>query len=324
MANQDVHLINPLGDHVGGSEQRTLSLYRLICKAHAGRTLIWSYGKPHPDITAQVPVNVIDQSVGSFPKDGILLFVGVYFPFGDWLSACKPSRIALIVNLLDHRSLEVNLAALGRAGHHEIRVAYTSKTLQAMMQPKGSVLYSLIDLDRFPPVNASQARFTLGRFSRDKTFKHHHEDAVIYDDVLARGGAVSLMGATALQPQPRWSPHLTHLPAGSESPAAFLRRLNCFFYRTTPGWLETFGRVIHEAMCSGLPVVCHRSVGGCEHIQHGKNGLLFNTTSEALGHLDLLRRDEALRLRMGSAARDTMLTLHGDRLPEETLAFVLR
>ena len=34
------------------------------------------------------------------------------------------------------------------------------------------------------------------------------------------------------------------LPVGAETPETFLRSLDCFLYRTSDGWFETFGRVV--------------------------------------------------------------------------------
>lgn len=317
----DVHLINPLEDHIGGSEQRTITLYHLLRSVHASRVCVWSTAQPHASIAAAVPVTVLNAVAGLFPKDGVLVFVGVYYEFGDWLQRASPERIVLIVNLYDPSALAYAEHQLQRAGHVQFELLFTSTALWRAMGERGRVLHSLIDPPQFPLVLPVPRPFTLGRFSRDYAFKHHHEDVLIYQDVLARSGAVSLMGADSLQPKPKASAALTLLPAGSESAPQFLARLDCFFYRTD--WFETFGRVVHEAMCSGLAVLCHRTVGGAEHIQHGVNGLVFETTGEALDGLDQLRRDPAWRLKIGTAARETMLSLHGKNLRTATIAMLL-
>jgi phosphatidylinositol alpha 1,6-mannosyltransferase len=72
-----------------------------------------------------------------------------------------------------------------------------------------------------------------------------------------------------------------------------------------PSASETFGNVILEAMASGLPVVAARYGGGPDHIEHGRNGLLFppNHLPSFVEHVQRLVSDRALAQRMGSRAR---------------------
>ena len=44
-------------------------------------------------------------------------------------------------------------------------------------------------------------------------------------------------------------------PFGSRAPQAFLSEIDVFVYYTHPGWVESFGRAIVEAMAVGVPVV---------------------------------------------------------------------
>ena len=47
----------------------------------------------------------------------------------------------------------------------------------------------------------------------------------------------------------------TEYPFGSMHPSSFLQKLDAFVYFTDSGWVESFGRVIIEAMAVGVPVV---------------------------------------------------------------------
>jgi glycosyltransferase involved in cell wall biosynthesis len=47
----------------------------------------------------------------------------------------------------------------------------------------------------------------------------------------------------------------TEYPFGSIHPSAFLQQLDAFVYFTDSGWVESFGRVIIEAMAVGVPVI---------------------------------------------------------------------
>lgn len=74
-------------------------------------------------------------------------------------------------------------------------------------------------------------------------------------------------------------------------------------YRTRPPYWEAFGRVVHEAMACGLPVVCHRDGGYATSIQHGRDGFLFETNEEALEIVQRLRLDPEMAAEVGVAAR---------------------
>jgi glycosyltransferase involved in cell wall biosynthesis len=88
--------------------------------------------------------------------------------------------------------------------------------------------------------------------------------------------------------------------------AEAMRRCTVF---ALPSRYEGLGCVYLEAMSSGKPVVGCRGQGIAEIIRQGSNGFLVGPDNEkelALA-LAMLLRDEALRLRVGSAARDTIL-----------------
>lgn len=321
---REVHLVTPLGTAVGGSEQRTLTLYRLLLAD--GRVLprLWSPVAPDAGLAGLVPITIIDVEAGVIPHGGTLVFIGVYFDFGSWLGSAAAERVLVIANTNNPAAWARNRERLRQPGVPAFELLHTSVALQRALGREGDVLPSLIDVAAFAPRAESRgAPFTLGRHSRDENFKHHPEDVIVYQDVLTRGGAVQLMGASAVAASLRPAAALGIRAAGSEDAAGFLQQLDCFYYRTAPEWFETFGRVVHEAMSCGLPVLCHRSVGGGDHIRHGVNGLLFETTGEALHLLDRLRASPALRQQMGLAARASMLALHGQTLRKQTLELLL-
>ena len=117
---------------------------------------------------------------------------------------------------------------------------------------------------------------------------------------------------------------MTLLPAYAQEAHLFLQGLDCFFYRTSEEWLEPWGRVVTEAMACGLPVVCHKSGGYAEIIEHGRNGFLFETQQEALEILLGLKEDRALRERVGKEARRTTEDLLTANRSSEIVEFYLR
>ena len=73
-----------------------------------------------------------------------------------------------------------------------------------------------------------------------------------------------------------------------------------------PSKNETWGLVVNEALCAGLPVVVTESVGAVgDLIKHGHNGFVYQTGDiDALAHhLKTLVTDTALRKQMGGYSR---------------------
>ena len=197
------------------------------------------------------------------------------------------------------------------AGMDNIEVVYASQGLKDRTKLKGIVENSPIDIERFRPRPADQPRpprpFTVGRLSRDDARKHHADDLPLYQRLLDAGCRVRLMGTgleiAAQSPLP---PEIEVLPSGSEPPDAFLHTLDCFLYRTGPEIWETFGRVIHEAMACGLPVVVQRNGGYTDHIRHNENGFIFDTNDEAAAIIERLQHDPTLYRQISTAAHVTL------------------
>ena len=156
--------------------------------------------------------------------------------------------------------------------------------------------------------------------------KHHPEDWRVYQAAAEAGGISQVLGGTCMAPV--FAPVLPTsdavrlLPARSTRIPEFLRGLDAYFYRTST-WIEPWGRVVVEAMASGLPVIACDNGGYAEIIEHGRNGLLFRTTDEAVEQVRLLAGDPALRERLGAAARASAESLLGEAAMARLVAFYL-
>jgi glycosyltransferase involved in cell wall biosynthesis len=319
-----VHLVNPLWDPNGGGDWRTVATYRLL--KGAADVDVWSEYDPHLRLAREVPVKRIRPFALAFPRRGTLVFVGVYFRIGHWVRLARPARTVVIYNTLQPDRLTKNLARLRSSGC-DPEVVYTSRALRCLEGGRGVVLESPIDVERFRPLQVARRThrpFTVGRLSRDVRSKHHGEDPRLWRELAASGCAVRLMGATCLAPELSGVDGIEILPAGAEDPAMFLRSLDCFVYRTSADWFEAYGRVVLEAMASGLPIVASRNGGYVDHLHHGMNALLFDSTEEARGHVEQLRRDPAFAERLGAAARDDASRFNRVDLPARTVDVLVR
>ncbi|MBU2639830.1 MAG: glycosyltransferase family 4 protein [Nanoarchaeota archaeon] len=77
----------------------------------------------------------------------------------------------------------------------------------------------------------------------------------------------------------------------------------------TPEWEEIFGRVLIEAMSSGLAVISTDCIGPKEIIRDGENGFLIEQKNDRqlLEKFNILLKDKKLREKMGKNAREDAL-----------------
>jgi len=318
-----VHLINPLWDINGGSDWRTIEMFKLLRGRR--RVNLWSRFTPAPEFSARYPIQLIRPWLGRFPISGTFIFVGAYFRIGHWFKAALPRRTILIYNTYQQDRLDKAVQRL-RAWHRApVEIVYTSSLLQRLSSRPGLVIESPIDLARFTPARRRDPHpFRVGRLSRDVVSKHHDEDPEVYAALAADGVELRIMGGTCLRDRSGGLAGDALLPAGAEAAIDFLQDLDCFYYRTSERWLEAYGRVVFEAMACGLPVVCGRRGGYAEYIVHGVNGFLFDTSVEALALIRTLRDDVALRERIGRAARVTVEQLYAGSAWRQKQAYFLR
>lgn len=303
-----MHIVNPLWTSNGGSERRAVELAGLL--ALQGPTRLWVDSRADISwIPAGIPVARLRPHLLQFPRDGVLLFVGCYFKPPLWLRVIRPDRIVVLVNTPHSEHLTRFLGRLKALRiSTPIELRYAANWLADWVGIPGPVDVSPVNLSKFKPGSGrpEQAPFVIGRLSRNAAYKHHPDDARVYRALAAEGCRVRVMGA------PRWLveslrgvPGIELLGPAKEPAEKFLASLDCFYYRTDPTWAEPSGRVVFEAMASGLPVVCGPG-GYREWMQDGKNSFFVDSTDEALAALRALAGDRNLTTNLGQAARHAM------------------
>ena len=323
MAMQSIHLINPLENAAGGSEWRTLMLYDLL-RPHADVHL-WTESKHDPRLPEHYPIESISMEERRFPCGGTFVFVGFYRQPGDWVCRSRSDRTIVIYNTPYPKAFVPMLRIISSL-KSPIEIVYAAKWLRKLVGHPGPIQPSLIDLKKFsPPAHLSVERdqFCVGRLSRDHATKHHAPDIAMYREMANNGIHIRLMGGMLFQKQLRNTRGIELLPTCAKPADIFLKELNCFYYRTNENWVEPSGRVIMEAMATGLPVVAHQTGGYSEWITHGKNGFLFDTQQEAFELLLKLKRNPELCKAIGTAAREAMEETYSAEAKEEIVRFYL-
>jgi hypothetical protein len=253
MPRRQIHLVNPLWDAAGGSEWRTVELYRELA-SHADLAL-WSEHQPHPMFAAALPIRRIAAAAAQYPAGGTLVFIGVYQQPSDWITLARPRRTIVVYNTPAQRELVAFMRRLFAAGIDPVEIVYASEALRQQAKLRGIVQPSPIDLDRFTPrtplirdaaLGAARALgaglptppdapFVVGRHSRDEERKHHRDDLALYQQLAAAGCQIRIMGGTCLAEHGPIPDGVSLLPVGAETPETFLHSLDCFLYRTSDG-----------------------------------------------------------------------------------------
>ncbi len=317
VANSSVwHFVGYFDDPFSGAALELLAIAELI--ASSRRVELWSVIAPHSSFASR-GIKQIQPFARQFPHAGVLIWGGVHVPPALWLKYTRFDRIVLQCNLASFERLFALIEVMRDATQHEPELVFVSKALQLTAGLPGRVVYSPIDIAPFLRVGKqrltltsipSDRPLTVGRVSRDAVDKHHPQDAMLYRMLAAQGWRVRIMGGLCLADQLDGVENIELLPAGFENAADFYQTLDIFFYRTGTTF-EAYGRVVAEAMASGLPVVAGSVGGYAEVVIEGECGILVANQEEAWDALEHLARSAGVRQSMGLAGMLQAEKLHG-------------
>lgn len=308
------HCVGYFDDPHAGAERELLALARGLMQAGCAVSL-WSVVPPHAWFEGQ-GVRGIQAFSGQAPRAGVLVWGGVHVPPALWLKYGKFERVIVQCNLAAWDRLFALIEVFRETTSLEPELVFVSSALQLSSGLPGRVVYSPMEIAPFLSVAAKrpalqQRPVTIGRVSRDTPGKHHPQDPLLYCMLAARGWRVRILGGTCLAGELAGVKGIELLAEGQQEVTAFYQTLDIFFYRTGTT-VDAYGRVIAEAMASGLPVVAGSHGGYAEILAEGEHGVLVNSQEEAWDALQRLALDAPLRERMGQAAMRQAERLHGD------------
>lgn len=333
-----LHLLGRFNQPYTGAERELLDIRRLL--GSGADVKVWSDVPPHP-FYAGMDIATVNAAAGGgdarYPDGGTLLMGGVHLQPAAWMRTARFQRVILFYNLASHGSLFMMVEALRELTGLEPELVFVSHLLQASVTLPGRVVRSLMDIAPFLQVAdarfrstegegadaASTRPFTIGRMSRDDPAKHHPEDPALYRMLASRGVRVRIMGGTCLSAALEGVEGVELLATGAESPAEFCASLDGFFYRTG-SFSEAYGRVVPEAMATGLAVVVYRRGGYAELVTEGVSGFLIDSQESAYDALMWMQGNPQARRQMGQAARDRAVAEHGVEATQRDLAYYRR
>ncbi|TVP50151.1 MAG: glycosyltransferase [Halomonas sp.] len=322
----NIHIFNSFRTEFGGSEQEALNLAAILAE-QAEVTLWASSSRACPALMSKNNIKHIDVSKkDKRPNGGTYIFVGCHWRNKLWpYLIARPSRLINIYNTFHpkHIKLTKNPPSLLRWPTTEY--VLISHFQQKELNIAAQIFPSPINLNYFNPEKkepASSRQIHVGRMSRDTLEKHSLEDIDVYQWLANLNVKVMLQGADCLKGKIEPQQNIMLLQSGAIEAKSFLNGLDIFYYRSG-AHVETFGRVIFEAMACGVPVVAENRGGYTDWIKSGENGFLFDTTQEAIGYLERLISDDELREKIAAQGLKTVNEMYGDRAKAAQISYYL-
>lgn len=176
---------------------------------------------------------------------------------------------------------------------------------------QGHTIHGAFSVDEWkfaPRTHAPSEEFVLGKIARKDLDKWSSNLWSIMGRVQYPNRKALVMGmdentATKLGPTPEWA---TWLKENAMPVQDYYKQIHCLM-PVNGGARENWPRVGLEAMAAGVPVVCQKSWGWLEMIEHGVNGYLGESDEELAHWTATLAWNEERRLRIIRNAREKLV-----------------
>ena len=313
-----VHLIGRV--HAGDHDDGWL-LRQLADLLDTGAVTLWAVDGDGTEVVGARRVRRVDGGIGSIPRGGTHVFVGVDFDCASWIERATAERVIVFCQSAAPTRYLEQLRAIARDGARSLELVFVSQAAAdrfgqgnvvmplpldvappPTMHPTEAVVYDEWRIEKPPP-------WPVGIIGQNQQFIAEPSD-VDFVKVLERiTGRLHIYDPGRFRYTLGGSPFTRFFerrPAGLEP---FLAQLGCFVHRTDAWWQDTLGRELYSAMMLGVPVLCPRGSIHAERIEHRVDGFLYGSSAEAQQQLSDLRRAPALAKAVGHAGRDKMRAL---------------
>jgi glycosyltransferase involved in cell wall biosynthesis len=310
-----VQLIGRVHD---GDHDDTWMLARLaaILGEHAA---VWAVDGDGTEVVAGRRVQRVDAWIGLVPRGGTHVFVGVDVDCAAWIERAEADRVLVLCQSASPTRYLDKLRTIAHDGARPVELVFGTQAVAdrfgaghvvvpppfdvQLLQRKAVEVAPVYDRWRIePPPPWPVGIIGQGQHGVDEPY-----DAALVDTLGQIAGRLHvydpgrfryLLGSN---PIARCS---ARRPGGLEP---FLAGLACYVHRTPTWWQDSLGRELYGAMALGVPVLCPRISVHAGSIEHGVDGMLYDTPEEATQHLTDLRRAPALAAAIGRAGREKVL-----------------
>jgi glycosyltransferase involved in cell wall biosynthesis len=156
-------------------------------------------------------------------------------------------------------------------------------------------------------------RFVVGNITNGAPWKHSQDFINIMDAMghSCPDAFFCFLGARDLVPLLAGHENVEILMPFSQPVIDYLKTISVLIHKIKPDIIETWCRVVTEAMFAGVPVIAEKRGGIREQIIHGETGFLCETSDDFARYALMLRTDETLYRRIGSQAREFAIAHFG-------------
>jgi hypothetical protein len=307
-----VHLI---GRTSARDEDDGWLLRRLAEALGSQRVSIWTADDDPPRTIAGARVMPIDAAIGSLPRGGTHVYVGLDGDCTAWATRADADRvIAIPVGAPPTVCLD-QLRAIAHDGARRVDLVLPSRAMAARFGSGHAVVAPPIEpvkrCDAARPEPAygewtieEPAAWPVGIAGQDRRVVAEPSDMPFVRSLAAVSGRLHVHDPGRIRYALGADPRVRFFARADGSLVRFLSSLRCYVHRAERWWNEGLAREILVAMALGVPVLCPRASSYAEYLEDGVDGVLYDSLDGALSCVTELRRAPAYAESIARAARE--------------------